>query len=329
MRIELLLVLFLLTTPFVFLPTQSDYIPQFSGENAYDHLVAQCDFGPRPPGSDNLTNCRAYLVDELETLGWTVSLQSFLYKETSCVNIIATWFPPTDSVFVVGAHYDTRPRADQEADPINRTRPILGANDGGSGVGVILELARALPESTRPGIEFVLFDAEDSGNIDGWDWIVGSTYYVDQLTEAKRANITGMILLDIVGDTNLVLPKEVSSTNSLQDEIWSTASTLGHGEVFVERYGSSVLDDHHPFLKAEIPAVDIIQTPFPWTWHTLHDTPENCAASSLQVVGEVVETFLVTSSGSYITDAPFDLLIISLVMIPVVMTIVYLFYRRK
>ncbi|MFW9933410.1 MAG: M28 family peptidase, partial [Candidatus Thorarchaeota archaeon] len=308
---------------------QTDYSPLFDGERAYDHLVAQCDFGPRPPGSQNLTNCREYVVDELEALGWIVTLQTFTYLNTQCANIIASWSSQDPIHFVLGAHYDTRPYADQESDSFNRTLPVLGANDAGSGVGVLLELARVLPESSRPKAELVFFDAEDSGNIAGWNWIVGSTHYVAQLTESQRTNITGMILLDMVGDANLVIPKESSSTDNLQDDIWDIAEDLGHSEVFVDRTGSSVLDDHRPFLDAGIPAVDLIHTPFPWTWHTLHDTPENCAPSSLQVVGEVVETFLVTNSGSYTVDTSLDIIIVVLVLVPAVMTLAYLFYRQK
>ncbi len=329
MRITLFFVVLLLTTPMVYYSTQTDYSPLFDGDRAYNHLVAQCDFGPRPPGSDNLTECRAYIVDELEVLGWTVTLQTFAYMETSCANIIAKWATQDAGHFILGAHYDTRPHADQEDDYVNRTLPVLGANDAGSGVGVLLELARVLPESSRPSVELVFFDAEDSGNIDGWSWIVGSTHYVSQLTALQRANITGMVLLDMVGDTNLVIPKEVSSTDSLQDEIWTLADSLGHSDIFVDHTGSSVLDDHRPFLDAGIPAVDIIHTPFPWTWHTLHDTPENCAPESLQVVGEVIEAFIVTASGTYTAEPPVDFVIILLVLVPVVMTVVYLFYRQK
>jgi len=322
-------IILLLTAPMLFYSTQADYTPTFNGENAYDHLVAQCEIGPRPPGSDNLTECRAYIANQLEILGWTVTLQNFTYMDTSCSNIIAKWSPQDSSYFVVGAHYDTRPQADRETDAVNKTLPVLGANDGASGVGVLLELARVLPESSRTGVEFVFFDAEDSGYINGWDWIVGSTYYVDQLSESKKMNITGMILLDMIGDTNLRIPKESSSTDSLQDEIWAIANTLGHDDVFVDSPGSSVLDDHRPFLEAGIPAVDLIHTPFPWTWHTLQDTPENCDSESLQIVGEVMETFLVTSSGTYTIEPPFDIIIAIVLIGTVAVGITYLFYRRK
>jgi Zn-dependent M28 family amino/carboxypeptidase len=268
-------------------------------------------------------------VDELEGLGWSVELQNFTYKDTACSNIIATWGSRNPEFFVVGAHYDTRPHADQESDPINRTIPILGANDAASGVAIILELARVLPESTRPSIELVCFDAEDSGNIDGWDWIVGSNYYVNQLSDSEKGNITGMVLLDMVGGTDLVIPRERYSTRDMQDELWSVAATLGHDDVFVDTFGSAVLDDHRPFLDAGIPAVDIIQTPFPWTWHTLDDTPANCDPQSLQVVGEVVESFLVTSSGAYSISPPIDYVMVAIVVIPAIALVIYVLYRRK
>ncbi len=181
MRVTLAIIILLLVPGLPYRASQANYTPSFDGEEAFNHLVAQTDFGPRPPGSDNLTKCRNYIINELEQIGWTVSLQTFTYMDTFITNIVAEWPSRSPSFFVVGAHYDTRPYADQESDPTDRTLPVLGANDGASGASVLLELARVLPESIRGSVEFVFFDAEDSGNINGWDWIVGSTYYVDQL----------------------------------------------------------------------------------------------------------------------------------------------------
>jgi Zn-dependent M28 family amino/carboxypeptidase len=270
--------------------------------------------------------------------GWVVEFQYFTYHEVNCSNIIAIWPGQNSSITILGAHYDTRPHADQESDPDDRTRPVLGANDGASGVAALLELARVLPTQTRPHLELVFFDAEDSGYIDGWDWIVGSTYYVDQLTQSERDNITAMILLDMIADSNLRLPKEASSTDSLQDSIWATATDLGYDDIFLDQAGSTILDDHRPFLNAGIPAVDIIHTPFPWTWHTLYDTPENCRPESLEAVGRVVEYFLVSltnttgTSTPFPTDTPFDIAGILIVAVPIVAVVaiaLVLVYRRK
>lgn len=278
-------------------PAQAPHTPVFDGDNAFSYLVGQCDFGPRPPGSTNLTLCRIYISSLFESFGWTVTLQNFTYMSTLCSNIIVTWPEAANTTVLLGAHYDTRPEASADPDPANRTKPILGANDGASGVAVLLELARILPEENRPGVQIVLFDAEDSGNIDGWDWIQGSTYYVAQLNQTQREDISAMILLDIVGDENLYLPKESSSTDSLQNTVWGIAADLGYETSFVSSYGGSILDDHRPFLNAGIPALDIIQIPFPEYWHTLEDTPDKCSAESLDKVGSVLEVFLVSESG--------------------------------
>jgi Zn-dependent M28 family amino/carboxypeptidase len=275
------LVVFLLvslTTSTIFMQ-QYSHVPTFNGADAYSYLVDQCDFGPRPPGSDNLSLCRSMIATTFESFGWAVTLQNFTYKEVECVNIVVRWNSENNSPIILGAHYDTRPPGPTS------TGSGLGANDGASGVAVIMELANTLPNELRSSVEFVLFDAEDSGGLSGWDWIRGSTHYVSQLSTERRDSIQAMVLLDMVGDTNLVLPREGSSTNSLQNSIWDIASHLGHNDTFIDSYGGSVTDDHRPFLDAGISAVDIIQLPFPSYWHTLEDTPDKCSADSLEVVG--------------------------------------------
>jgi hypothetical protein len=334
----ILIISLVLMAPVTLYPSQVTYTPLFDGDTAMTYLIDQCSFGPRPPGSANLSDCREYIANTLQGEGWIVSFQNFTYREVDCVNIIATWPEQNSTITVLGAHYDTRPHADQESDPEDRTRPVLGANDGASGVAGLIELARVLPTQTRSYVELVFFDAEDSGYIDGWDWIIGSTYYVDQLTPSKRDNITAMILLDMIGDLNLRIPRELSSTDSLQDSLWAIAENLGYGDIFLDSSGSSVLDDHRPFLTAGIPAVDLIHTPFPWTWHTLYDTPENCSPDSLEAVGRVVEYFLVSLTDTTIpttpfpTDPPIDIFTVAMIVIPVagfaIITLAYL-YKRK
>ena len=329
-----LILLLIITTPIVhFIPLQDEYAPTFSGESAYTFLIEQCDFGPRPPGSENLSQCRQYIAEKLESEGWDTYFQNFTYLEVECSNIIAKWTSNSNETVILGAHYDTRPHADRDPYSTNRTKPILGANDGASGVAVLLEIARVIPENIRPTIEIVFFDAEDSGGIDGWDWIQGSTYYVSQLSDEKKENISAMILLDIVGDRNLRLLRESSSTDSLQDVVWSIAEELGHNDTFLDSPGGSVLDDHRPFLDAGIPSLDIIQhAPFPSYWHTLEDTPDKCSAESLEIVGRVIEVFLVKY---YSEDIPFTpdppiigiYAIISFFIIGVI--VVYLWYRHQ
>ena len=223
---------------------QISHTPVFSGESAYNFLLDQCDFGPRPPGSQNLSNCRAFMAETLESFGWNVLLQNFTYLDVNCSNVIATW-GTSNAPIILGAHFDTRPRATSDSAE-NQSKPILGANDGASGTAVLLELARILPESVRSNVELVFFDAEDSGGINGWDWIQGSKYYVSQLSVSRKDTINAMILVDMVGDANLKLPREASSTDSLQNEIWNIAKFLNYNSTFLESGGSSVLRSFKP-----------------------------------------------------------------------------------
>lgn len=290
-----LILLLIITTLLVqSIPLQEEYKPTFNGDSAYTFLTEQCNFGPRPPGSENLSFCRQYIIEKIKAEGWDASLQNFTYLNVECSNIIATWHSTSNETIILGAHYDTRPRADKDPDSDNHLKPIIGANDGASGVAVLLELARVLPDDVRPMVEIVLFDAEDSGDIGAWNWIQGSTYYANQLTNEQKENISAMILVDMVGDAELRLLRERSSTDSLQDLIWSLAEELGYNDTFLNSPGGYVIDDHRPFLNAGIPSLDIIQhSPFPWYWHTLEDTPDKCSAESLEMVGRVLEVFLV------------------------------------
>ncbi len=335
MRQVVLMLVFLLLNPGVFrshsMTTTAEDL-SFDGTNAMGYLMEQCNFGPRPPGSENLSQCRTYLAGILENSGWNVTLQSFSYRETECVNIIANWNCSVSPKFILGAHYDTRPVADRDPAAENRSKPILGANDGASGVAVLLELARLLPEASRSAIEIVLFDAEDSGNVNGWDWIVGSSHYVDQLSSRKTSGLSGMILVDMVGDADLRLEREITSTDSLQDTIWALAAEMGHDDKFLDVTGASILDDHTPFLEAQIPALDIIQhSPFPWYWHTLEDTPDKCSAGSLEAVGSVLERFLLNLSDESYPIEPFssDFVFSLILLVPILMIVALVVHKRR
>jgi hypothetical protein len=312
---------------------QTSHVPEFDGANAMLYLTEQCEFGPRPPGSDNLTLCREHFTGILESFGWTVIEQNFTYLGVECVNLIARYGPADNATVVLAAHYDTRPLADQDSDPANRTRPVLGANDGASGSAVLLELSRVLPVSVRSNVEIVFFDAEDSGGISGWDWIVGSTYYVDQLDTTRREAIATMILLDMVGDKDARFLRERGSTRSLQDTVWTLAADMGHDDIFIDTLGGSILDDHRPFLDADIPALDIIQhNPFPSYWHTVEDTPDKCSSTSLQAVGEVVETFVVSglaNDGTSVPNPPDLPFMALLVAVPITLVAALILTRRR
>jgi Zn-dependent M28 family amino/carboxypeptidase len=275
------------------------------------------------------------MVDTLESFGWTVSMQNFTFDSVECANVIARYGTEGNQSIILGAHYDTRPNCTE--DSANQHLPVLGANDGASGTAAFLELARVLPNETRPIVELVFFDAEDSGGLDVgdtgtvWSYIIGSNYYVDQMSTQRIESTRSMILLDMIGDENLRLQRELSSTDSLQNEIWDIADQLGHGGIFLDTPGGGIIDDHRPFLDVGIPALDIIHhNPFPQTWHTIDDTPDRCSATSLESVGEVVEAFLVRqvhTSTTFDPDPPI-LLYLTILAIPIAVFVV-LFMRYK
>jgi glutaminyl-peptide cyclotransferase len=189
---------------------------------------------------------------------------------------------------IVGAHYDSRMFADQDADVNNRTKPVPAANDGASGVAVLLGLVRSLPKDTVP-VWLVFFDAEDNGRIEGWDWILGSREFVKNNPDIQPQAV---VIVDMIGDADLNIYKERNSNAAITDELWSIAGKLGYEEQFIPDYKYSMEDDHTPFLEAGLPAVDLIDFDYPY-WHTTADTPDKVSADSLQVVGDTLYTWII------------------------------------
>lgn len=306
---------------------------EFNGTRAFTYLEDQCAFGPRPPGSSNLTACGDYIITSLENQGWSVQTQTWMHRDTPLRNIIAG--ASSSPRYVLLAHYDTRPIADRDPDPLNQTQPILGANDGASGVAALLELASVLPEGAQNAVTLLFVDAEDSGNWNGWEYIVGSTYYVNSLSEHQKNNIQAAVLLDMMGDTELELKRELSSTPSLVDAIWQIAAALQYDDVFLDVPGYNIGDDHRPFLSAGIPAVDIIDFDYP-PWHTLEDTPDKCSPESLEAVGRVVEDFvqqqLVTPTNFRVTDPwvlPLFFALMVLIIAVIILILLVLWRKRQ
>jgi Zn-dependent M28 family amino/carboxypeptidase len=163
--------------------------------------------------------------------------------------------------------------------------------DSASGVAVLLELARSLPDDTVP-VWLVFFDAEDNGRIEGWDWILGSREFVKNNVLQPRA----VVIVDMIGDADLNIYKERNSNPEITDEIWATAKRLGYESKFIPEYRHSMLDDHTPFLEAGITAVDIIDFDYPY-WHTIADTPDKVSAESLQAVGDTLRAWVIQQSG--------------------------------
>jgi glutaminyl-peptide cyclotransferase len=287
---------------FIFLRTPK---PIFDGKRAYKELVKQVEFGPRISGTVGHVKTKVYLVSHLRQYADMVSEQTFDFKDKhdsskiyKGVNIVAS-FNVTEEVskrILLCAHWDSRPFADNDPDTTNHKLPVLAANDGASGIAVLLEMARLFAES-RPkvGVDIVLFDLEDIGDeLDSNEtnsprnpFAIGSEIFVKNNPNYYPEY---GILLDMVGDKELRIPKEAYSMNragNIVEKVWKAALVVG-SDVFVDEQGGAVMDDHIAFLKKSIPVIDLIHLPFPKTWHTVNDKPEYCSSASLQQVGNVL-----------------------------------------
>ena len=255
----------------------------FDSSKAWEHLSQMVSIGPRPSGSAAIRQTRAYITRQLASYGLTVQEQNFVAQTPKgpieMVNLIVR-LPGrrTDRILFTG-HYDTKLLA-----------KFVGASDGASSAAFLIELARVLKDQPREyTYEFVWFDGEEAvvNWVKGVDSTYGSRYYVQA---AKKANaltsIKAMILVDMIGDKNLTLRRESASTTWLKDVIWGTAKKLGYSSQFLDD-ATPIEDDHIPFLKAGVNAVDIIDLDYP-AWHTAKDTIDSVAAGSLQIVGNVV-----------------------------------------
>jgi glutaminyl-peptide cyclotransferase len=259
---------------------------QFDGERALADVQTQLSIGPRPAGSGGRDETGDWIEGQLAAFGWTVTRDEFSKYGLTYRNIVARSGPSGDAPILLGAHYDTRPLADR--DVLSPGEPVPGANDGASGVAVLLELARVLPKEA-PGREIwiVFFDGEDGGGMDGRPWIVGSTAFAETLEVSPLA----VVIVDMVGDTDLQLPMEANSDPALAAEIWDVAKDLG-SPAFQDDVRHRMTDDHLPFVGRGIPAVDIIDFDYPY-WHTTQDTIDKVSAQSLEQVGRVLETWIV------------------------------------
>ena len=288
---------------FIFLGCQSN-VPRFDEDHAFSYLVAQCDFGPRNPGSDGYYACLDYLITELDQSANEIILQDFSYQEQrynkryNLENIIARYNPDSEFQTIISAHWDTRPWADQEDLRQDRDQPIIGANDGASGVAILLELAKIMGENPPPiGVNLVFFDGEDLG-IPGENetYCQGSRFFAKNLPIPRPDEA---INLDMVGDKQLVLPIERYSLEyhpKLVRHLWDRAKDMGL-DAFIGRVDYAIYDDHIPLNEiAGIPSIDLIDFKYPNSyanfWHTLNDIPENCSEESLGQVGDLMVDYI-------------------------------------
>lgn len=265
-----------------------------NAQRAFGYLTAQTSFGPRNPGSRGHAACREYLVRQLGMLTDTVEVQHFQPTDSrgerapAMTNIIGRIAPQRARRYLLCAHWDTRPRADRDPDMRRRHQPILGANDGASGVAVLLEVAKVLKSvPPRVGVDIVFFDGEDFGEEGRLeDYFFGSREFARRWRGPKHEMA---VLVDMVGDRNLQLPVEGISARAapeVVDRVWSAAERIGE-PTFVRSMGVEIQDDHVPLIEAGWRAIDIIDFSYPY-WHTTADTPDKCSPGSLASVARVL-----------------------------------------
>ncbi|MGC8873283.1 MAG: M28 family peptidase [Chloroflexia bacterium] len=258
----------------------------FSGARAYRHVQAQLEAGYRIPGSEGASRVADYIVAQLRRQGWKVREQRFTYRGVSLRNVIG--IRGEGPILLLGTHYDTRRTADQDPDPARRDDPVPGANDGATGVAVLLELARVLAHTPlRMQVWLAFFDGEDQGGIDGWPWSVGAAYLAQHLDTLPRA----VVIVDMVGDREPQFFMEGNSHLALRNDIWQLAGELGYADSFTPTVRHTLIDDHIPFRQRGIPAVDIIDFDYPY-WHTTADTADKVSPETLERVGRLLEAIV-------------------------------------
>jgi Zn-dependent M28 family amino/carboxypeptidase len=290
-------------------------VPSFNADSALSFVKHQTDFGPRVPASKAYVECETYLVGKLKQYTANIEVQGFksrIYNGTTLTgkNIIASFSPEKKARIMLCAHWDSRPFADHDPDPAKRNKPISGANDGASGVGVLLEVARLLKNSQPAiGIDIIFFDLEDYGPPEDEQkeskneyWGLGSQYWsMNPHRPDYRARF--VILLDMVGAANATFRQEGFSLSYAPDkvhEVWDVARRLGYQDYFLDEKGSYINDDHY-FINdlSKIPAIDIIDLQpsssngsFNEYWHTTSDTFDKIEKETLRVVGQTITTVI-------------------------------------
>jgi hypothetical protein len=270
--------------------------PAFDAARAFVLLEKQTQFGPRVSGRPGHDACLTFLADTLRAATPHVRLQEFAGtvsgEEHRLTNLIASFRPELHDRVLLCAHWDTRPWADQDPDSTKHAQPILGADDGASGVAVLLEIARQLSRKPPPvGVDIALFDGEDLGSEAAPQLFSQGAQAFARERAAHRPRVA--IVLDMVGDKDLSLSIERNSWDSaprVVRDIWAFGQRWYH-DVYSDEVGYDLLDDHVPLIRAGIPAIDIIDFRYPY-WHTLADTPDKCSPQSLEAVGVPVLAYV-------------------------------------
>ncbi|NDW13073.1 glutamine cyclotransferase [Bacteroides sp. 214] len=283
-------------------------VPNFNADSAYAFVQQQVDFGPRVPNTKQHVACGEFLASQLAKYGATVTNQyveliAFDGTILKARNIIGSYQPENRKRILLFAHWDTRPWSDADPDEKNHHKPVLGANDGASGVGVLLEVARLIQQNAPAlGIDIIFFDAEDYGaprfhkgeHKDEY-WCLGSQYWARN-PHVANYNARFGILLDMVGGKEATFHKEAYSERYAKDinrKVWDKARALGYGKTFVDARTGGVTDDHWPVNEfARIPSIDIVPHDDVYSfgnfWHTVNDTMDNIDRTTLKAVGQTV-----------------------------------------
>lgn len=268
--------------------------PAFDGAAALEYVREQLAFGPRIPGSEGHRQMGDWLVQELRQRADTVMEQTWTHVTVSgdslpMRNVLARFRPDAAQRVLYAVHWDTRPIS-EKADPARRNIPVPGANDGGSGVALLLAIADQLREQPPTvGVDLLFFDGEDYGNFDrDEDVLIGSRYFAQNLPEPGYNPMIGVVW-DMIGDADLRIYQEGHSLRAapeVVDRVWRTARELGYGDVFVEYSQGAVTDDHVPLQQVGLRVINVIDLDYP-PHHTPDDTIDRVSATSLQIVGEV------------------------------------------
>jgi Zn-dependent M28 family amino/carboxypeptidase len=274
--------------------------PDFNAENAFNEIQTQVEFGPRNPNSEGHKKAFEYLKTKLNEYADKVEIQNFEYpgydnENLFLSNIIGSFNPKAQNRIMLCAHWDTRPRADADPDPSMREVPILGANDGGSGVGILLEIAKIISTNKIDyGVDIVFFDGEDYGKEgDLLNYCLGSKYFA----AASTNKTLFAILIDLAGDKNAVFPKEAYSIQfapKIVELVWETAKIM-NADKFINTIGLPIYDDHVPLNLGGINTINVIDNDYVGQnssnrnfWHTHDDTIDKIGIETLQQVGDVL-----------------------------------------
>ncbi len=291
------------------IPTPSLQKAIFNADSAYHYVKTQVDFGPRVPGTKGHDYCADYIVSELKrhnadsVIEQKTEVKAYNGDLLPINNIMGRYNLSAEKRILLVAHWDTRPWADNENQMENRELPVPGANDGASGVGVLLEVARQF-NMKRPeiGVDILFTDAEDYGRIEGWGvseetWALGVQYWVKNMPYENGKFPAYGILLDMVGGLDAKFHREYYSeqyASGIIDKVWSIATASGYGHIFINRPAGGIIDDHIFINRAGIPCIDIVECmnsetkSFPPTWHTLNDDMSSIDRNSLKAVGQTL-----------------------------------------